>query len=87
MKERAAKEKRKRTMRRFHFSQCGHRALLRVIHRSIHALKALPGTVAGALRRPANQYRLALLLAMLLAILLGVSIFPHTPVVAFTGHL
>lgn len=78
--------KRKRTARR----SCGS-AFLSVIRRGIRALKALPGTLAGALRQPAIQYRLALLLAALLAILLGwttvVSTLPHTPPVAFIGRL
>jgi hypothetical protein len=60
------------------------------IRPGVKRLKALPRILAKALRQPSIQYRIALLLATLLAALIGwttfLSTFPHAGTVAFIGR-
>ncbi len=58
--------------------------------RKLRNIKTLPHTCACALQQPHIQYHIALLLATILAFLLGwplfLSLFAHTPF-AFIGHI
>lgn len=64
--------------------------LLTQIRRAKRGIKALPHTCTRALQQPHIQYRMALLLATILAFLLGWPLFlstlPRTPF-AFIGHV
>jgi hypothetical protein len=58
--------------------------------RGVRRLKALLRRLAKVLRQPSIQYRITLLLAVLLAVLIGwttfLSTLPHAGTVVFIGH-